>query len=105
MAEEINNFKREGLPISGTEREIIKYYFHRGFQCKHIVFFLEKYHDIRLPKRTLKRKLKDFVLKRREAVDENVKNKKHRNGRDICWTGQSKRIPINVAYFKTTPPH
>ena len=70
MAEEL----REGLPISETEREIIEYYFHRGFQYRSILFFLEKYHNIRLSERTLKRRLKDFGLKRRETVDENIEN-------------------------------
>ena len=71
MAEEL----REGLPVSGTERELIEYYFHRGFQYRSIAFFLEKYHDIRLSERTLKRRLKDFGLKRRETVDENIENR------------------------------
>ena len=59
MVEEL----REGLPISGTEREIIEYYFHRGFEYRSIVFFLEKYRNIRLSERTLKRRLKDFWVK------------------------------------------
>ena len=36
------------------------------------MLLLAKYHDIRLSERTLKRKLKDFGLKRREHVDENL---------------------------------
>ena len=73
MAEE---FVREGLPNnSGSEKEIIEYYFHRGFQYKNIVLLLEKYHGIRLSERTLKRKLKDFGLKRREPVDENIERR------------------------------
>ena len=73
MAEE---FVREGLPNnSGSEKEIIEYYFHRGFQYKNIVLLLEKYHDVRLSERTLKWKLKDFGLKRCEPVDENIKRR------------------------------
>ncbi len=73
MAEE---FVREGLPNnSGSEKEIIEYYFHRGFQYKNIVLLLEKYHGIRLSERTLKRKLKDFGLKRHEPVDENIERR------------------------------
>ena len=71
MAEELN-LDREGLPNSTTEREIIEHYFHRGYEYKSIVLLLAKYHDIRLSERTLKRKLKDFGLKRREHVDENL---------------------------------
>ena len=70
--EDLNNFDREGLPYSGSEREIIEYYFHKGFEYKNIVLFLQRYHGIRLSERTLKRTLKDFGLKRRELVDENV---------------------------------
>ena len=71
MAEELN-LDREGLPNSTTEREIIEHYFHRGYEYKSIVLLLAKYHDLRLSERTLKRKLKDFGLKRREHVDENL---------------------------------
>ena len=71
MAEELN-LDREGLPNSTTEREIIEHYFHRGYEYKSIVLLLAKYHDIRLSERSLKRKLKDFGLKRREHVDENL---------------------------------
>ena len=38
------------------------------------MFFLDKYHDIRLSERTLKQKLKDFGLKRHKYVDKNVEN-------------------------------
>ena len=71
MAEELN-LDREGLPNSTTEREIIEHYFHRGYEYKSIVLLLAKYHDIRLSERTLNRKLKDFGLKGREHVDENL---------------------------------
>ena len=56
----LNNFDREGSPNSGSEREIIEYYFHKGFEYKNIVLFLQRYHGIRLSERTLKRRLKDF---------------------------------------------
>ncbi|CAB4014554.1 Hypothetical predicted protein [Paramuricea clavata] len=71
----LNNFDREGLPNSGSEREIIEYYFHKGFEYKNIVLFLQRYHGIRLSERTLKRRLKDFGLKRRKLVDENVEGR------------------------------
>ena len=74
----LNKFDREGLPNSGSEREIIEYYFHKGFEYKNIFLFLQRYHGvhgIRLSERTLKRRLKDFDLKRRELVDENVEGR------------------------------
>ena len=60
FAKKIAEELREGLPISGTEREIIEYYFHRGFQYRRIVFFLEKYHIIRLSERLLTKILKTW---------------------------------------------
>ena len=69
---EFTDLDREGLPNSTTEREIIEHYFHRGYEYESIVLLLAKCHDIRLSERTLKRKLKDFGLKRREHVDENL---------------------------------
>lgn len=77
--EDLDSLRREGLLINGSEREVIEYYFYRGFEYKNIVQFLEKYHNIRLSERTLKRKLKDFGLKRRELVDEDVE----RRARDV----------------------
>ena len=71
----LNNFDREGLPNSGSEREIIEYYFHKGFEYKNIVLFLQRYHGIRLSERTLKWRLTDFGLKRRQLVDENVEGR------------------------------
>ena len=37
-----NNFDREGLPNSVSEREVIEYYFHKGFEYKNIVGFFTK---------------------------------------------------------------
>ena len=53
----------------GSERELIEYYFNRGLTYRHIVLMLGKYHHIDMNERTLKRRIKDYGLRRRDAVD------------------------------------
>lgn len=50
----------------GSERDLIEQYFHKGLKNKEIVLMLEKYHGIEISIRTLKRRLQDFGLKRRQ---------------------------------------
>ena len=65
--------KKETLPgsdgplISSDEHEIISYYFGKYFPYHVIVIFLKTYHGITMSTRTLKRRLRQFGLKRREA--------------------------------------
>ena len=54
-------------------KDIIEYYFYRGLTYRHITLMLEKQHNIIMNQRTLKRRLKDYGLKRREKVDEELK--------------------------------
>ena len=61
--------KHDDLP-QGSERDLIEYYFYRGLMYRHITLMLEKQHNIIMNQRTLKRRLKDYGLKRREKVDE-----------------------------------
>lgn len=51
-------------------RELIENYFHQGYKYDQIVLFLNKYHDVKICTRTLKRKLKDYGLKRRGNDDQ-----------------------------------
>ena len=64
--------KHDDLP-HGSERDIIEYYFYRGLTYRHITLMLEKQHNIIMNQRTLKRRVKDYGLKRREKVDEELK--------------------------------
>ena len=50
---------------TGDEKEIIKYYFSRGYQYDAIVHFLAKFHDITMSIRTLKNRLRRYQLRRR----------------------------------------
>ena len=59
----------------GSERNVIEYYFYRGLTYRHITLMLEKQHNIIMNERTLKRRLKDYRLKRRETVDEELKER------------------------------
>lgn len=45
-------------------RETIEHYFHRGYKYDEIVLFLGKYHGIKMCTRTLKRRLRDYGLKK-----------------------------------------
>ena len=56
---------------NGSERELIEHYFHKGFRYKEIVLLLEKYHNISMNVRTLKRRLSAYDLKRRNEFDAN----------------------------------
>ena len=50
---------------TGDEKEIITYYFSRGYEYDAIVHFLAKFHDITMSIRTLKNRLRRYQLRRR----------------------------------------
>ena len=51
-----------------AENELIQFYFFKGFEYNEILLFMSKYHGIEMSLRTLKRRLRSFALKRRNAV-------------------------------------
>ena len=51
-----------------TERAIITDYFYLGLRYSRIVQLLSKYHDIKMSKITLKRRLKEYNLKKHDNV-------------------------------------
>ena len=59
----------------GSERDVIEFYFYVGLTYRHITLMLEKQHNIIMKQRTLKRRLKDYGLKRSETVDEELKQR------------------------------
>ena len=59
----------------GSEQDVIEYYFYRGLTYRHITLMLEKQHNIIMNQRTLKRRLKDYGLKRRETFDDEHKQR------------------------------
>eukprot|EP00111_Clytia_hemisphaerica_P004806 TCONS_00013816-protein len=52
--------------LSG-EKEIIEYYFHRGFVYESILLFLNVNHGIQMSLRTLKRRLGEYGLKKKDV--------------------------------------
>ena len=64
----------EELP-RGSERDVIEHYFYKGLPYRQIVLMLEKHHNLIINQRTLKRRLKDFGLTRRETVDEELRER------------------------------
>ena len=56
------------LSSSGDERLAIEHYFKRGFRYETIVHFLAEYHGILMNVRTLKRRLRQYGLRRRNHV-------------------------------------
>ena len=64
---------RESLPLKHftSERDAITEYFTAGYSLSSIESFLKIYHNINISKRTLKRRLKKYGLRRRLAPDNN----------------------------------
>ena len=58
-----------------AEREIITHYFHLGYPNEIIREFLSNYHDITMSLRTLKRRLRDFSLRRNGNMNEDVQER------------------------------
>ena len=59
----------------GSERDLIKHYFDRGLAYRQITLMLEKYHNIVMNIRTLKRRLKDYGCARRTTVDNELRRR------------------------------
>ena len=74
-----------------TGREIISYYFHLGYENEVIREFLQNYHNITLSLRTLKRRLRDFSLRRngndidRDQLRDIIKEQLHGSGRSLGY--------------------
>ena len=90
----------EGLP-SGSERDLIEYYFSRGFTYRQITLMLGKHHLLDMNERILKQRLKDYDgLRRRDAVnDELVKLSMKVNcsiGKpfSVCSSASSSSLPL-----------
>jgi hypothetical protein len=58
-----------------AEREIITHYFHLGYPNEVIREFLSNYHGITMSLRTLKRRLRDFNLRRNGNMNEDVQER------------------------------
>lgn len=65
MADDVDEFN-DGLEDDVDKESIVRYYFFRGFDYEEIRMFLQKYYDIELSIRTLKRRIKSYGLRRRQ---------------------------------------
>lgn len=64
-------------PVENDLQEIITGYFMSGYEYEAMLGFLSKYHDVEMSIATLKRRLKSYGLKRRNAInvsDRDLKN-------------------------------
>ena len=97
-------FLNEGLP-SGSERDLIEYYFDRGLTYRQIALMLGKHHHLDMNERTLKQRLKDCVLRRRGAAnDELVKRVKELIMLEIC-TGPNSLSGYRTKWHVLRPRH
>ena len=58
-----------------TEREVISYYFHCGYNYQAIVHLLKTHWDISLSERTLKRRLQKYNLRKNSNINDSVLRK------------------------------
>ncbi|CAB4030089.1 Hypothetical predicted protein [Paramuricea clavata] len=58
-----------------AEREIITHHFHLGYPNEIIRLFLLNYHEIVMSLRTLKRRLRDFGLRRNGNINEDLEGR------------------------------
>ena len=73
---------------SGSEKDIITYYFSRGFEYNAIVHFLSKFHQINMSIRTLKNRLREYNLRRRLPTYD-IDLVRDRILRELCGPGSS----------------
>lgn len=86
----------DGLP-TGSEREIIEYYFNRDFTYRDVTLILGKHQHIDINERTLKRRLNDYGLRRRDVVnDDLVERVRDLIKPEIC-TGPSTGSHVDIA--------
>ena len=84
---------REFLP---DEKSVITFYFSRGFDNKSVLHILSKQHGIKMSQRTLKNRLKEFGLRRKLALYDEIEVRLHRTRNGRSWVYG--RISINVAH-------
>ena len=63
--------EHEDLPRR-SERELIEYYFNGGLTYRYITLMLGKHHGIDITELTLKRRLKDHGLRKRDTVNDDL---------------------------------
>ena len=85
-------------------RLLIKRYFHLGFENQVILDFLKNRHGTTITLSTLKRRLRDYGLKRRGAQIEDQELREILL-REILWTWAASRVQSSVALSKIKASH
>ena len=98
---DISNYEHKfctscGQELLSDEKSIITFYFSRGFDYKSTLHMLSKQHTIKMSRRTLKNRLKEFGLRRKLALYDEIEVRRHRTRNGRSWVYG--RILLNVAY-------
>ena len=67
-----DEYEEENNPANFNEEDLITYYFNRGFQYEEIIQFLGKYYNLSMSYSTLLRRLKQYGLKRRDQLTDDL---------------------------------
>ncbi len=62
----------ENAAVDFNEEELLRYYFSRGFKYEEIIQFLKKYYNHEISYSTLLRRLKQYGLKRRCQLENDI---------------------------------
>ena len=97
---------REQPPGTNDEKELISYYFRKGYKYKTIALFLKLRHNIEISIRTLKRRLQNFGLQRtacnvteeslRQIISKEIEGSASTKGYRALWSSLKASYGINV---------
>ena len=85
--------------------EAIRHYFKKNYKYSTILQFLEKFHNIKLSKRTLIRKLQEYGLGRRkynanrDQVEQAIQQELNGSGRLLGYRAMWRRLQSNYGIY------
>ena len=99
------NYKQQP-PGTNDEKELISYYFRKGYKYKTIVLFLKLWHNTEMSIRTLKRRLQSFSLQRtvyniteeslRQIISREIEGSASTKGYRALWSSLKVSYGINI---------
>ena len=91
-----------------SEKEVIESYFYAGYEYETILAFLNKHHGISMSMSTLKRRLNNYQLKRRNAEEVNIEDVKYIIRKELdgpsCISGYRTLWHILLIKYETCVP-
>ena len=97
---------REQPPGTNDKKELISYYYRKGYKYKTIALFLKLRHNIEISIRTLKRRLQNFGLQRtacnvteeslRQIISKEIEGSASTKGYRALWSSLKASYGINV---------